>query len=85
MTLPALSADSRPRLARKARLRDDRIAGQTLLLYPEHGLVLNPSAAAIVRLCDGRSVRDIASELSAPLDDVLELLGALSDRGLVTT
>jgi coenzyme PQQ biosynthesis protein PqqD len=81
----ALSADSRPRLARKARLREDRIAGQTLLLYPEHGLVLNPSAAAIVRLCDGRSVRDIASELSAPLDDVLELLDALSDRGLVTT
>ncbi|MGH9886681.1 MAG: PqqD family peptide modification chaperone [bacterium] len=81
----ALSADSRPRLARKARLREDRIAGQTLLLYPEHGLVLNPSAAAIVRLCDGRSVQDIASELSAPLDDVLELLDALSDRGLVTT
>jgi hypothetical protein len=81
----ALSADSRPRLARKARLREDRIAGQTLLLYPEHGLVLNPSAAAIVRLCDGRSVRDIAAELSAPLDDVMELLGALSDRGLVTT
>jgi coenzyme PQQ biosynthesis protein PqqD len=81
----ALSAESRPRLARKARLREDRVAGQTLLLYPEHGLVLNPSAAAIVRLCDGRSVRDIASELSAPLNDVLELLDALSDRGLVTT
>ncbi|HSS00149.1 MAG TPA: PqqD family peptide modification chaperone [Kofleriaceae bacterium] len=81
----ALSAESRPRLARKARLREDRIAGETLLLYPEHGLVLNPSAAAIVRLCDGRSVRDIATELSAPLDDVLELLCALSDRGLVTT
>ena len=81
----ALSAESRPRLARKARLREDRVAGQTLLLYPEHGLVLNPSAAAIVRLCDGRSVRDIASELSAPLNDVLELLDALCDRGLVTT
>ena len=85
MTLAPLSPDSCPRLARKARLREDRIAGQTLLLYPEHGLVLNPSAAAIVRLCDGRSVRAIASELSAPLDDVLELLDALSDRGLVTT
>ena len=83
--MPALSAESRPRLARKARLREDRVRGQTLLLYPEHGLVLNPSAAAIVRLCDGRSVQDIADELSAPLDDVLELLAALSDRGLVTT
>ena len=80
-----LSADSRPQLARKARLRADRVSGETLLLYPEHGLVLNPSAAAILRLCDGRSVRDIAAELDAPLGDVLEFLAALSDRGLVTT
>jgi coenzyme PQQ biosynthesis protein PqqD len=79
----ALSADSRPRLARKARLRTDRLTGETLLLYPEHGLILNPSAAAILRLCDGRSVGDIAAELAAPLADVLELLAALSERGLV--
>ena len=84
MTL-ALSADSRPQLARRARLRTDRLTGETLLLYPEHGLVLNPSAAAILRLCDGRSVADIATELSAPIDDVLEFLAALGDRGLVTT
>lgn len=84
MTPAALSADSRPQLARKARLRTDKLSGETLLLYPEHGLVLNPSAAAIVRLCDGRSVRDIAAELAAPLDDVLEFLAALRDRGLVT-
>ena len=82
---PAVSADSRPQLARKARLRTDQISGEILLLYPEHGLVLNPSAAAILRLCDGRSVRDIAAELAAPLDDVLEFLTTLSDRGLVTT
>ena len=82
---PAVSADSRPQLARKARLRTDRISGETLLLFPEHGLVLNPSAAAILRLCDGRSVSDIAAELAAPLDDVLEVLTTLRDRGLVTT
>jgi len=41
----ALSADSRPHLARKTRLRADPLSGDTLLLYPEHGLVLNPSAA----------------------------------------
>jgi coenzyme PQQ biosynthesis protein PqqD len=81
----ALSADSRPQLARKARLRTDRLTGETLLLYPEHGLVLNPSAAAILRLCDGRSIADIASELAAPLDDIVEFLAVLSDRGLVTT
>lgn len=79
----AISADSRPKLARKARLRTDRVTGETLLLYPEHGLVLNPSAAAIVRLCDGRSAGEIAIELGAPIDDVLELLAALAERGLV--
>lgn len=57
--------------------------GETLLLYPEHGLVLNQSAAAILRLCDGRSAGDIATELGAPLADVLELLTVLSERGLV--
>jgi Coenzyme PQQ synthesis protein D (PqqD) len=83
--MPPVSADSRPQLARKARLKADRLTGDTLLLYPEHGLVLNPSAAAILRLCDGRSAGDIAGELAAPLDDVLEFLTQLSDRGLVTT
>ncbi|HET7502820.1 MAG TPA: PqqD family peptide modification chaperone [Kofleriaceae bacterium] len=83
--MPAVLADSRPQLARKARLRTDRLTGETLLLYPEHGLVLNASAAAILRLCDGRSAGDIAAELDAPLGDVLELLTTLSDRGLVTT
>ncbi|HMG56648.1 MAG TPA: PqqD family peptide modification chaperone, partial [Kofleriaceae bacterium] len=83
--MPEVSADSRPQLARKARLRTDRLTGETLLLYPEHGLVLNPSAAAILRLCDGRSAGDIAAELGAPLADVLEFLATLSERGLVTT
>jgi coenzyme PQQ biosynthesis protein PqqD len=83
VTAAALSADSCPQLARKARLRTDRLTGETLLLYPEHGLVLNPSAAAILRLCDGRSIRDIAAELAAPLADVLEFLGTLNERGLV--
>jgi len=83
--IAALSADSRPQLARKARLRTDRISGETVLLFPEHGLVLNASAAAIVRLCDGRSVADIAAELAAPVDDVVEFLTTLRDRGLVTT
>lgn len=83
--MPDVSADSRPQLARKARLRTDRLTGETLLLYPEHGLVLNESAAAILRLCDGRPASAIASELGAPLSDVLELLDALRERGLVRT
>jgi pyrroloquinoline quinone biosynthesis protein D len=79
----SLSAASRPRLAPKARLRHDRIADATLLLYPEHGLVLNASATAILRACDGRTVGEIATALAAPLDDVLEFLTTLAARGLV--
>jgi pyrroloquinoline quinone biosynthesis protein D len=78
-----VNADARPTLSRKAKLRTDRLTGDTLLLYPEHGLVLNESAAAIVRLCDGRAVRDIAAALDAPLADVIDLLEALAERGLV--
>jgi hypothetical protein len=78
-----VNAASRFCLSPKAKLRVDRLTGDTLLLYPEHGLVLNESAAAIVRLCDGREVRDIAAALDAPLGDVLALLRALAERGLL--
>ncbi len=78
-----MNQESRLVLSRKAKLRVDRLTGETLLLYPEHGLLLNESAAAIVRLCDGREVRDIAAALDAPLSDVLALLEALAERGLL--
>jgi pyrroloquinoline quinone biosynthesis protein D len=78
-----ISAESRPQLARKARLRTDRLTGETLLLYPEHGLRLNASATAILRLCDGRSAAEIAAHLEAPLADVLEFLDILVGRGLI--
>jgi pyrroloquinoline quinone biosynthesis protein D len=79
----SLSPESRPRLAPKARLKHDRIANEMLLLYPEHGLLLNASAAAIVQGCDGRTVAEIAESLAAPLSDVLAFLSALAERGLV--
>lgn len=78
-----MNARTRPVLAKKAKLRRDPISGQMLLLYPERGLVLNDSAAAIVHLCDGREAGDIARTLEAPLADVLGLLDALFERGLV--
>jgi coenzyme PQQ biosynthesis protein PqqD len=78
-----LSADSRPRLSAKARLKYDRIANATMLLYPEHGLLLNDSATAILRSCDGRTIGEIASALAAPVDDVLAFLATLAERGLV--
>jgi pyrroloquinoline quinone biosynthesis protein D len=81
----------RPRLARRARVRFDRISGTHLLLSPERGLVLNDSAAAVVFACSGtHTVREIVGELSDELSnaadvetDVLELLTELRRRGLI--
>ena len=53
----------RPRLAPKARLRLDRRGG-SVLLYPERGLALNETAAAIIALCDGRrTIEEIVAAL----------------------
>jgi pyrroloquinoline quinone biosynthesis protein D len=79
-----VTAASVPRLAPKARLREDNVRKQTLLLYPERALALNASAAAIVRACgSGRTVAEIAESLAAPLDDVVRFLDDLAERGLV--
>jgi Coenzyme PQQ synthesis protein D (PqqD). len=50
-----ISTESRPRLASKARLRFDRKSSRYMLLYPERGLVLNPTAADVLQRCDGRA------------------------------
>jgi pyrroloquinoline quinone biosynthesis protein D len=81
------------RLAPKARLRFDRLRKQHMLLYPERGLVLSPTAADVVALLDeGRPVAAIVDKMLAKYDtadraaierDVLELLRELADRGLV--
>lgn len=81
-----------PKLARRARLRWDERDQKYMLVYPERGLVLNASAAEIVKLCDGtRSVDDIVAALvaasGAPSErvsgDVRALLQSLEDRRLV--
>jgi pyrroloquinoline quinone biosynthesis protein D len=89
-----ISPATRPRLAGKARLRWDRKDGRFMLLYPERGLVLNATAADVVRLCTGElSVGDIVERLAAkyaqqPRADVeREVLGFLTriaERGLLT-
>ena len=85
-------SSTHPKLARRARLRFDERDQKHMLLYPERGLVLNESAAAILELCDGtRTVDEIASALAAkaetPLDrvaaDVRDLLARLAEKGLV--
>jgi pyrroloquinoline quinone biosynthesis protein D len=86
----SFTAGSVPRLAARTRLRHDAVRDAEILLYPEGVLVLNASAAAILKLCDGiRNVEELAALLSAQFDgadvtqDVLTLLDRLAARGLV--
>lgn len=88
-----ITAESRPTLAAKARLRWDRQASRYMLLYPERGLVLNPTAADVVQLCTGEhTVSAIVQQLTlkyaseAPENverEVLILLERLASRGLI--
>jgi coenzyme PQQ biosynthesis protein PqqD len=90
----SLSLQTRPRLAAKARLRWDRKDERFMLLYPERGLVLNPTAADVVRLCTGEvTVSAIVDQLAAkyapqPREvverEVLTFLTRMLERGLVT-
>jgi pyrroloquinoline quinone biosynthesis protein D len=81
---------TRPRLATGARLSYDEVREEHLLLIPEGAVRLNPTAAQVLELCDGeRSLDDIAGALSARYegadvrDDVVELIDAMTQRGLV--
>jgi coenzyme PQQ biosynthesis protein PqqD len=88
-----ISPTSRPRLAPKARVRFDRRGQQYMLLYPEKGLALNSTAAAVVALCTGEHTVDaIVTQLAAQAGaeprerverEILAFLQAMMDRGLV--
>jgi pyrroloquinoline quinone biosynthesis protein D len=89
---PGVSLSARPVLARKARVRVDHVSGDTLLLYPERGLKLNATGAAVVQLCTGAlTVAEIAAQLTAAhggdpaqiLAEVQAFLAALAARGLL--
>lgn len=69
---PTAVADAdRPRLAAALRLVFDDVRGQHVLLGPESVLVLNPTGAAILQLCDGRrDVGGIVAELRGRFDGV---------------
>jgi coenzyme PQQ biosynthesis protein PqqD len=87
-----ISRDTCPRIAAKARLRYDRKAERYMLLYPEKGLVLNPTAADIAQLCTGEhTVAAIVDQLAAKYRkdasaierEVMGFLSALAERGLL--
>ena len=81
---------TRPRLVTGARLQYDDVREEHVLLVPEGVVRLNPTAAAVLELCDGeRSVDEIVGTLSARYqgsdlrDDVQGLVDGLTQRGLV--
>ena len=81
---------NRPRLVDGARLQYDDVREEHLLLIPEGAVRLNETAAQVLELCDGeRSLDDIVGALSARYegadvrDDILELVDAMTQRGLV--
>jgi coenzyme PQQ biosynthesis protein PqqD len=92
MSVP-IPEHAHPKLARKVRLRFDRHSGAHWLLYPERGMQLSASAAAIAALCTGdKSLQEIVDQLHAGASgasreqiaqDVQQFLGALRDRSLL--
>ena len=81
---------TRPRLVTGARLRYDEVREEHVLLIPEGVVRLNPTAAEVLELCDGeRSLEDIVGVLAARYegadlrDDVVELVDAMAQKGLV--
>jgi coenzyme PQQ biosynthesis protein PqqD len=81
---------TRPRLATGARLQYDEVREEHVLLVPEGVVRLNPTAAAVLELCDGeRSLEEIVDTLSERYEgadlreDVQELVDGMTKRGLV--
>ena len=92
MTSGALSLELKPKLAPKTKLRLDPKTGKYILLYPEKGLLLNPTGAAILKLCSGEHsleaiIATLAGEFQSDADvlrpEVLTFVQGLLDRGLL--
>lgn len=87
--MAALSLTDRPRLRRGVRAGTDPLSGETVLLFPEGVLMMNETAAAVVRQCDGhQSVADVLRSIGEAYDDVavedvMSLLRDLIAQGLL--
>ena len=88
-----ISPTSAPVLATHVKMRHDSVRDRWLILAPERVFTPDSVAVAVLQLCDGsRSVEAIAGALqqtyNAPRDrilaDVLSMLQALADKGVVT-
>ena len=67
----ALSLTDRPQLRRGVRTGTDPLSGETVLLVPEGVIILNETAAAVIRQCDGcHSVAEVVQVVGAEYDDV---------------
>lgn len=87
------SPASRPKLTSKARLRWDKREAKYFLLYPERGLLLNPTGADILQLCTGEhTVAGIVGQLAAKYPtqareeierEVMAFLAQIASRGLL--
>jgi pyrroloquinoline quinone biosynthesis protein D len=79
----------RPRLKTQARLQWDSVREKQVLLTPEGVLVLNPTAAAILALCDGQHsvsaiIADLSSQYNRVVDqEVLTFLKRLLEKRLI--
>ena len=87
-----ITEQSRPRLPRHIKLRQDAGRNRTVVLAPERVFSPNPVAIEVLKLCDGeRSVADIAAELAkayeAPIElitkDVIAMLTDLAEKGVI--
>lgn len=86
-----ISPQTRLKLSPKVRLRRDEQSGKTALVFPESVLFLNASGAAIVELCNGRTLLEIVTVLADRYRvsteqverDVRGYLVRLSERGLL--
>lgn len=90
-----IPATWQPHLAAKARLRWDKVEKRNMLVFPEAALMLNDTAVAILKLCDGeRTIEQIVATLAQQFagtdrtliaNEVTELLTHLRTRGLLET
>ena len=70
--MECITDQSRPALARGARLSNDKQTGEPMLLFPEGVVHLSTTAHAILQQCDGQAtVSSILSALTGEFDFAL--------------